>query len=101
MQRLPLKKKISVAVRVIVHNPFEDFMFSSVFQKLRPVQRNGSHPQRLQFILQQEGFPLSDALLIKILGIAVHTMAELKLSGNHLKGSRPVLSFTEVSDHTD
>ena len=24
---------------------------------------------------------------------AVHTMAELKLSGNHLKGSRPVLSF--------
>lgn len=26
-------------------------------------------------------------------GFAVHTMAELKLSGNHLKGSRPVLSF--------
>lgn len=24
---------------------------------------------------------------------AVHTMAELKLSGNHLKGSRPVLTF--------
>ena len=24
---------------------------------------------------------------------AVHTLAELKLSGNHLKGSRPVLSF--------
>jgi hypothetical protein len=27
---------------------------------------------------------------------AVHTMAELKLSGNHLKGSRPVLSFDKV-----
>jgi ribosome biogenesis protein BRX1 len=27
----------------------------------------------------------------------VHTMAELKLSGNHLKGSRPVLSFHAVS----
>ena len=27
---------------------------------------------------------------------AVHTMAELKLSGNHLKGSRPVLSFHAV-----
>ena len=26
-------------------------------------------------------------------GPAVHTLAELKLSGNHLKGSRPVLSF--------
>ena len=26
----------------------------------------------------------------------VHTMAELKLSGNHLKGSRPVLSFHKV-----
>lgn len=24
---------------------------------------------------------------------AVHTLEELKLSGNHLKGSRPVLSF--------
>ena len=28
--------------------------------------------------------------------VAVHTMAELKLSGNHLKGSRPVLSFSKV-----
>ena len=27
---------------------------------------------------------------------AVHTLAELKLSGNHLKGSRPVLSFHKV-----
>ena len=27
---------------------------------------------------------------------AVHTMAELKLSGNHLKGSRPVLSFDKA-----
>ena len=27
---------------------------------------------------------------------AVHTMAELKLSGNHLKGSRPVLSFDQA-----
>ena len=29
---------------------------------------------------------------------AVHTMAELKLSGNHLKGSRPVLSFDAAFD---
>lgn len=28
----------------------------------------------------------------------VHTMAELKLSGNHLKGSRPVLSFHKAFD---
>lgn len=28
----------------------------------------------------------------------VHTMAELKLSGNHLKGSRPVLSFDAAFD---
>lgn len=28
---------------------------------------------------------------------AVHTLAELKLGGNHLKGSRPVLSFHAVS----
>jgi Brix domain len=28
----------------------------------------------------------------------VHTMAELKLSGNHLKGSRPVLSFDASFD---
>ena len=32
---------------------------------------------------------------------AVHTMAELKLSGNHLKGSRPVLSFDEVCSLVD
>ena len=31
---------------------------------------------------------------------AVHTMAELKLSGNHLKGSRPILSFHAVRVHT-
>ena len=30
---------------------------------------------------------------------AVHTMAELKLSGNHLKGSRPLLSFHAVRPH--
>lgn len=35
MQRLPLKK-ISVAVRVVVHIPFEVYMFSSVLQKLCP-----------------------------------------------------------------
>lgn len=29
---------------------------------------------------------------------AVHTMAELKLSGNHLKGSRPILSFDSAFD---
>ena len=28
-----------------------------------------------------------------VLSPAVHTLEELKLSGNHLKGSRPVLSF--------
>ncbi|KAL3140430.1 hypothetical protein ABBQ38_004690 [Trebouxia sp. C0009 RCD-2024] len=28
----------------------------------------------------------------------VHTMAELKLSGNHLKGSRPILSFDSAFD---
>lgn len=28
----------------------------------------------------------------------IHTMAELKLSGNHLKGSRPVLSFDAAFD---
>ena len=33
-----------------------------------------------------------------ILSFAVHTMAELKLSGNHLKGSRPVLSFDASFD---
>ena len=34
---------------------------------------------------------------VKLLS-AVHTMAELKLSGNHLKGSRPVLSFDASFD---
>lgn len=29
----------------------------------------------------------------------VHTMAELKLSGNHLKGSRPLLSFAKEFDN--
>ena len=33
-----------------------------------------------------------------LLRCAVHTMAELKLSGNHLKGSRPVLSFDATFD---
>lgn len=28
----------------------------------------------------------------------VHTMAELKLSGNHLKGSRAILSFDKAFD---
>lgn len=28
----------------------------------------------------------------------VHTLAELKLTGNHLKGSRPVLSFDASFD---
>lgn len=28
----------------------------------------------------------------------MHTMAELKLTGNHLKGSRPILTFTSVFD---
>ena len=28
----------------------------------------------------------------------VHTMEELRLSGNHLKGSRPVLSFDKTFD---
>ena len=51
---------------------------------------NGA-PQRLALLcvwLQQQ---LSPGLR------AVHTLAELKLSGNHLKGSRPVLSFHKVS----
>eukprot|EP00798_Chlamydomonas_sp_ICE-L_P021638 gene21638-28647_t len=33
---------------------------------------------------------------VKFLVQNVHTMAELKLSGNHLKGARPVLSFHKV-----
>uniref|UniRef100_A0A7R9UZK9 Brix domain-containing protein n=1 Tax=Chlamydomonas euryale TaxID=1486919 RepID=A0A7R9UZK9_9CHLO len=35
---------------------------------------------------------------VKFLVQNVHTMAELKLSGNHLKGSRPVLSFDKAFD---
>ena len=35
---------------------------------------------------------------IRFLCTNVHTMAELKLSGNHLKGSRPVLSFDAAFD---
>lgn len=30
--------------------------------------------------------------------ISVHTMEELKLTGNHLKGSRPILSFSSNFD---
>lgn len=36
--------------------------------------------------------------LMALMCFAVHTMAELKLSGNHLKGSRPVLSFDAAFD---
>jgi len=32
---------------------------------------------------------------VKFLVNAVHTMEELKLTGNHLKGSRPLLTFTD------
>lgn len=35
---------------------------------------------------------------VKFLVQNVHTMAELKLSGNHLKGTRPVLSFHKSFD---
>ncbi|XP_002986567.2 ribosome biogenesis protein BRX1 homolog 1 [Selaginella moellendorffii] len=35
---------------------------------------------------------------IKFLVNAVHTMAELKLTGNHLKGSRPILTFSSSFD---
>eukprot|EP00898_Chlorokybus_atmophyticus_P006158 jgi/Chlat1/6543/Chrsp45S06017 len=35
---------------------------------------------------------------VKFLVNNIHTMAELKLTGNHLKGSRPVLSFEPVFD---
>ncbi|CAL5227475.1 g10452 [Coccomyxa viridis] len=35
---------------------------------------------------------------VKFLALNVHTMAELKLSGNHLKGSRPLLSFHAAFD---
>ncbi|KAJ7526823.1 hypothetical protein O6H91_16G024500 [Diphasiastrum complanatum] len=34
----------------------------------------------------------------KFLVNAVHTMAELKLTGNHLKGSRPILTFSASFD---
>eukprot|EP00271_Cylindrocystis_brebissonii_P018206 TRINITY_DN5057_c0_g1_i1.p1 TRINITY_DN5057_c0_g1~~TRINITY_DN5057_c0_g1_i1.p1 ORF type:complete len:344 (+),score=75.66 TRINITY_DN5057_c0_g1_i1:465-1496(+) len=34
----------------------------------------------------------------KFLVNAVHTMAELKLTGNHLKGSRPILTFSPSFD---
>ncbi|CAM6108815.1 unnamed protein product [Calypogeia fissa] len=34
----------------------------------------------------------------KFLVSGVHTMAELKLTGNHLKGSRPILTFSSVFD---
>lgn len=37
-------------------------------------------------------------LFLRLLCIAVHTMAELKLSGNHLKYARPVLSFDAAFD---
>ncbi|KAI5067090.1 hypothetical protein GOP47_0017618 [Adiantum capillus-veneris] len=35
---------------------------------------------------------------VKFLVKAVHTMAELKLTGNHLKGSRPLLTFSSTFD---
>lgn len=35
---------------------------------------------------------------VKFLVKAVHTMAELKLTGNHLKGSRPLLTFASTFD---
>lgn len=35
---------------------------------------------------------------VRFLCSNVHTMAELKLSGNHLKGSRPVVSFDAAFD---
>lgn len=35
---------------------------------------------------------------VKFLVENIHTMAELKLSGNHLKGSRPVLTFHKAFD---
>ena len=33
-----------------------------------------------------------------VLFILVHTMEELKLTGNHLKGSRPILTFSANFD---
>lgn len=35
---------------------------------------------------------------VKFLVNAVHTMEELKLTGNHLKGSRPILTFASDFD---
>ncbi|CAA3006918.1 Hypothetical predicted protein [Olea europaea subsp. europaea] len=35
---------------------------------------------------------------VKLLVNAVHTMEELKLTGNHLKGSRPILTFSSNFD---
>ncbi|KAI3466130.1 hypothetical protein Pfo_022793 [Paulownia fortunei] len=37
---------------------------------------------------------------VKFLVNAVHTMEELKLTGNHLKGSRPLLTFSSNFDKT-
>ncbi|CAN6476818.1 unnamed protein product [Victoria cruziana] len=39
-----------------------------------------------------------DGPSVKFLVNAVHTMEELKLSGNHLKGSRPILTFSNNFD---
>ncbi|XP_031478702.1 ribosome biogenesis protein BRX1 homolog 1-like [Nymphaea colorata] len=39
-----------------------------------------------------------DGPSVKFLVNAVHTMEELKLTGNHLKGSRPILTFSENFD---
>ena len=36
---------------------------------------------------------------LKFLAQNIHTMAELKLTGNHLKGSRPMLNFSESFNH--
>ena len=39
-----------------------------------------------------------DGPSVKFLVTGVHTMAELKLTGNHMRGSRPVLSFHAAFD---
>ncbi|KAG0464002.1 hypothetical protein HPP92_020071 [Vanilla planifolia] len=39
-----------------------------------------------------------DGPSVKFLVNAVHTMEELKLTGNHLKGSRPILTFSSNFD---
>ncbi|KAJ6818501.1 ribosome biogenesis protein BRX1-like protein 1-like [Iris pallida] len=36
---------------------------------------------------------------VKFLVNAIHTMEELKLTGNHLKGSRPILTFSSNFDN--